>query len=32
MNEQLKIIEQNFLKWKGDTPQIDDVLVLGVKI
>ncbi len=32
MNEQIKIIEQNFLKWKADVQQIDDVLVLGVKI
>ncbi len=31
MKEQGKILSQTYLDWKGDTEQIDDVLVFGVK-
>jgi len=32
MPEQNLILEQTFNKWKGDLPQVDDVLVIGIKI
>ena len=32
MQEQKEIVEQTFYKWKGEQEQIDDVLVMGVKI
>jgi serine phosphatase RsbU (regulator of sigma subunit) len=32
MNEQEQIIKQELLTWKGDSRQIDDVLVLGIKL
>ncbi len=32
MSEQKRIIDQNFNKWKGDISQLDDVLVIGMKI
>lgn len=32
MKEQHRILDQNFIKWKGDLNQVDDVLVIGVKI
>jgi len=32
MDEQKRILEQNFIKWKRDVAQIDDVLVMGIKI
>jgi len=32
MAEQKKILEDSFEKWKGDHDQIDDVLVIGIKI
>lgn len=32
MEEQKRILEQNFTKWKRDVAQIDDVLVMGIKI
>ncbi|MBN2663026.1 MAG: SpoIIE family protein phosphatase [Bacteroidales bacterium] len=32
MKEQHRILDQNFIKWKGDLHQVDDVLVIGVKI
>ncbi|HEX2976197.1 MAG TPA: SpoIIE family protein phosphatase [Bacteroidales bacterium] len=32
MAEQKKLIEAEFLKWKGNNPQVDDVTVIGVKI
>lgn len=32
MDEQKRILEQNFIKWKRDIAQIDDVLVMGIKI
>ncbi len=31
MEEQRRIVEHNFLKWKGDLQQVDDVLVFGLK-
>jgi len=32
MSDQKKIIEQTFNDWKGDLPQVDDVLMVGIKI
>lgn len=32
MSDQKKLIELEFLKWKGSNAQVDDVTVLGVKI
>jgi len=32
MSEQKKIIKQNLDEWKGDLPQIDDILMMGIKI
>jgi len=32
MSEQKKIIKQNLDDWKGDLPQIDDILMMGIKI
>ncbi len=32
MDEQKRILEQNFIKWKRDVAQIDDVLVMGIRI
>jgi PAS domain S-box-containing protein len=31
MSEQRKMIERNFAEWKGEYPQIDDVLVVGIR-
>ncbi len=30
--QQIEIIEKSFHEWKGDNPQIDDVLVIGVRV
>jgi len=32
MEQQHKVLEQNFLDWKQDTEQIDDVTVMGVRV
>ena len=32
MHEQKKVLEQAFVKWKRDLAQIDDVLVMGIKV
>ena len=32
MNEQKKILEQTFDGWKGNLEQVDDVLVIGIKV
>ncbi|MFP4604852.1 MAG: SpoIIE family protein phosphatase [Bacteroidales bacterium] len=32
MSTQKKIMEQTFLKWKGQHEQVDDVLIMGIKI
>ena len=32
MNEQFRVIKENFDLWKGPDSQIDDVLVIGVKL
>ena len=32
MTEQKKIIEQTLDDWKGDMPQVDDILMVGIKI
>jgi len=31
MNEQEKVIASTFEDWRGDAPQVDDVLVIGIK-
>jgi serine phosphatase RsbU (regulator of sigma subunit) len=32
MEEEKDVLEEAFLEWKGEHPQIDDILVLGIKI
>ena len=32
MHEQKEILTEKFTEWKGNTTQIDDILVIGVKI
>jgi serine phosphatase RsbU (regulator of sigma subunit) len=32
MNKQKELLEQNLNSWKGQTPQIDDILVMGIRI
>ena len=32
MDEQRRVLQENFDLWKGDNEQIDDVLIIGVKI
>ncbi len=32
MKEQKKILKETFLKWKGKLEQVDDVLIIGVKV
>lgn len=32
MAEQSKILEQEFIKWRGEIEQIDDVLIIGIRI
>ena len=32
MNEQCKIIQSSFVNWKGSFGQVDDVLVIGIRI
>jgi serine phosphatase RsbU (regulator of sigma subunit) len=32
MNEQRDILEQAFLKWKGDLEQVDDILIIGIRL
>ncbi len=32
MQEQLRIIEQRFDEWKGDREQVDDVMVIGLRV
>ncbi|MEW6468215.1 MAG: tetratricopeptide repeat protein, partial [Bacteroidota bacterium] len=32
MSEQKKILEETFLSWKGSLEQIDDILIIGVRI
>ncbi|MDR1673566.1 MAG: serine/threonine-protein phosphatase [Bacteroidales bacterium] len=32
MNEQKHILGKNLQKWKGDLPQVDDILIMGIKI
>ncbi|HIA37699.1 MAG TPA: serine/threonine protein phosphatase, partial [Flavobacteriales bacterium] len=31
MNEQKTILEETMAEWKGDTEQVDDILVMGVR-
>jgi serine phosphatase RsbU (regulator of sigma subunit) len=32
MNEQQKILETTFVKWKGENDQIDDVTIMGIRL
>jgi serine phosphatase RsbU (regulator of sigma subunit) len=32
MNEQFTILNESFKQWKGDLDQVDDVLVMGVRV
>ncbi len=32
MEEQKKVLDEMFLKWKGELPQVDDVVVIGIKV
>ncbi|MBI9054097.1 MAG: tetratricopeptide repeat protein [Bacteroidales bacterium] len=32
MPEQKRILHETFLKWKGDEPQVDDILAIGIRI
>ena len=32
MDKQKHLLEQKFLLWKGDLEQIDDILIIGLKI
>jgi serine phosphatase RsbU (regulator of sigma subunit) len=32
MQEQVRMIEKAHLDWRGETPQIDDVTVVGIKL
>lgn len=32
LNEQQSVVEETFRKWKGDVEQIDDVLVVGIRV
>jgi hypothetical protein len=31
-NEQLQILIQSFLNWRGDLEQVDDVCVIGIRV
>ncbi len=31
-NEQKEILENNFLNWKGDLEQVDDVCIIGIRV
>ncbi len=32
MKEQREIIHKNITEWKGDTPQVDDICVIGIRV
>lgn len=32
MNEQKEIFERELIKWRGDIEQVDDVLIIGIKV
>jgi len=32
MTEQRKRLKRNLDNWRGDLPQVDDILMLGIKI
>ena len=32
MKEQLAILEKTFYEWKGNFDQLDDVLVIGIRV
>lgn len=32
MKEQLQVLEENFNKWKGNAPQVDDILIIGLRV
>ncbi len=32
MNEQKKLLQKNFYSWKGEIEQIDDIIVIGIRV
>ncbi len=32
LNQQSFILNQHFIEWKGNLEQVDDVLVIGIKL
>jgi serine phosphatase RsbU (regulator of sigma subunit) len=32
MSQQMEILDQEFEEWKGDQEQVDDVIVMGIRI
>ena len=32
MDQQKRLVEKNFLSWKGNIPQVDDVLLVGIRV
>ena len=32
MQDQKKILDEKFMEWKGELPQIDDVVVIGFRL
>ena len=32
MSRQMQLLEENFLAWKGNYPQVYDVLVIGIRL
>jgi serine phosphatase RsbU (regulator of sigma subunit) len=32
LNKQAELLEKEFLEWKGELEQVDDVLIIGIKI
>ena len=32
VNDQLPALNEEFIKWKGEAEQIDDVCVLGIRV
>ncbi len=32
MGEQSRILEEELLKWRGDIEQIDDIIIIGIRV
>lgn len=32
MSEQKKVLDETFMEWKGELPQLDDVVVIGFRL